>query len=63
MHKIERIAVKFVEKGIQRHTLVQAILYDFFKVEKDVERVKNLADLLKEKVPSLLASKQAFTSS
>jgi hypothetical protein len=30
MHKLERVTVKLVEKGLTRHTIVQAILYDFY---------------------------------
>jgi hypothetical protein len=31
MGKIDKVAAKLVEKGMIRHTLVQAILYDLFK--------------------------------
>lgn len=31
MNKIERLANKLIDKGLTRHTIVQAILYDFFK--------------------------------
>ena len=31
MGKIDKVASKLVEKGMIRHTLVQAILYDLFK--------------------------------
>lgn len=56
MHKLEKVSSKVVEKGLTRHTIVQAILYDFFKTSTDIERLKNLADLMKETLPSLLAS-------
>lgn len=59
-HKIEKIAVKFIEKGTQRHTIIQAILADYFRIEEDQERQKNFADSIKEKLPSLLASKQGL---
>jgi hypothetical protein len=39
-----------------RHTIVQAILCDFYQNASDIERIKNVNDLLKEKLPSLLAS-------
>ncbi|CDW78334.1 pumilio domain-containing protein kiaa0020 homolog [Stylonychia lemnae] len=56
LHKLEKVSQKVVEKGLTRHTIVQAILYDFFKTAKDVERLKNIADSLKEALPTLLAS-------
>jgi len=56
MHKLEKVSQKVVEKGLIRHTLVQAILYDFFQNTKDIERIKNIADSVKETIPSLLAS-------
>jgi hypothetical protein len=31
MHKLEKVCQKVIEKGLTRHTIVQAILYDFFK--------------------------------
>ena len=31
IHKIEKVANKLVEKGLTRHTVVQAILYDFYQ--------------------------------
>ena len=31
MHKLEKVTGKLVEKGLIRHTIVQAILYDYFK--------------------------------
>ena len=31
IHKLEKVAQKVVEKGLIRHTLVQAILFDFFQ--------------------------------
>ena len=31
LHKLEKVSTKLVEKGLTRHTIVQAILYDFFK--------------------------------
>jgi pumilio family protein 6 len=30
MHKLEKVTNKLIEKGLTRHTIVQAILYDFF---------------------------------
>ena len=60
LHKLEKQAVKLVEKGLTRHTIVQAILYDFYLNANDMERIKNLNDLLKEKLPALLASTQGL---
>jgi hypothetical protein len=31
LHKLEKVANKLVEKGLTRHTVVQAILYDFYQ--------------------------------
>ena len=31
LHKLEKQATKLVEKGLIRHTIVQAILYDFYQ--------------------------------
>lgn len=35
---------------------MQAILYDFYLNAGDIERIKNINDLLKDKLPALLAS-------
>lgn len=60
LHKVTRVATKVVEKGLTRHTIVQAILYDFFNSTVDLERIKHIADLLKEKLPALLSSSQGL---
>ncbi len=31
LHKLEKVANKLIEKGLTRHTIVQAILYDFYQ--------------------------------
>lgn len=31
LHKVERIGTKLIEKGLTRHTIVQAILYDLLQ--------------------------------
>ena len=31
LHKLEKVSTKLVEKGLTRHTVVQAILYDFYQ--------------------------------
>jgi len=56
LHKLEKVTNKLIEKGLMRHTIVQAILCDFYQNASDIERIKNVNDLLKEKLPSLLAS-------
>jgi hypothetical protein len=60
LHKLEKVTNKLIEKGLMRHTIVQAILYDFYQNCQDQERIKNVNDLLKEKLPSLLASNQGL---
>lgn len=49
-----------IEKGLMRHTIVQAILYDYYQNATDFERIKTVNELLKEKLPSLLASNQGL---
>jgi len=60
MEKLENIVQKLVEKGLARHTLVQAIMYDYIQSLKDHDRLKWLADTMKEKLPTLLASKKGL---
>ena len=31
LHKLEKVTNKLIEKGLFRHTIVQAILYDFYQ--------------------------------
>ena len=45
---------------MSRHSLVQAILADYVVSQTDTEKIKSLADDMKEKLPSLLASKQGL---
>lgn len=54
------MTTKLIEKGLMRHTIVQAILCDYYQNATDVERIKNVNELLKEKLPSLLASNQGL---
>lgn len=58
--KIESIVQKLVEKGMARHSIVQAIIADYVMSQKDVEKIKWLAEAMKEKLPSLLASKKGL---
>lgn len=58
--KIESIVQKLVEKGMSRHSIVQAIICDYILCQKDTTSIKWLGDTMKEKLPSLLASKQGL---
>ena len=62
MTKLEPMVQKLVQKGNQRHSFVQAILLDYVETQatQDIAKVKFLADLLKEKMPALLASKEGL---
>ena len=60
LDKIEGIIQKLVEKGMSRHSLVQAIIADYIFCQTDVEKIKWPAETMKEKLPSLLASKQGL---
>ena len=53
--KIEGIATKLIDKGLIRHTIVQAILWDFYQIV-DLEKQKEIASLLQENLPALLTS-------
>jgi len=57
LEKIENIVQKLVEKGMSRHSIVQAIISDYLLCQKDLLKVKWLAESMKENLPSLLASK------
>lgn len=61
LEKIEGIVQKLVEKGMSRHSIVQAIIADYLLCQKDILKVKWLAESMKENLPSLLASKQGLT--
>lgn len=54
---MEAIVQKLVEKGMSRHSIVQAIIRDYVVCQTDIEKLKWLAETMKEKLPSLLASK------
>jgi hypothetical protein len=51
------VVSKLVEKGLSRHSIVQAIVLDYVQCQTDREKLRFLADSVKEKLPSLLASK------
>lgn len=60
--KLEPMVAKLIEKGNQRHSFVQAIMLDYVQcqIDTDIEKVKYLADLVKEKIPALLACKEGL---
>jgi hypothetical protein len=60
LDKVEGIVQKLVEKGMSRHSLVQAIICDYVVSQPDSEKIKWLAETMKEKLPTLLASKQGL---
>ena len=47
-----------VDKGNSRHSFCQAVLLDYVECQatQDISKVKYLAELLKEKMPAILAS-------
>jgi hypothetical protein len=56
LNKLESLAHKFINKGLSRHTIVQAIIYDYFSIS-DEEQQGELLGILLENFPSLLGSK------
>ena len=60
LDKIEPVIVKLIEKGQTRHTIVQAILADYVECETQKEKILNVADTIKEKLPALLASREGL---
>lgn len=57
MDKLENVVQRLVEKGMIRHSIVQAILLDYISCQPDKEKLKLLAEMMKEKLPALLASR------
>jgi len=61
---MEPMVQKLVEKGNSRHSFVQAVLLDYVEcqaiAEDGISKLKFLADLLKEKMPAILASKEGL---
>jgi len=57
--KIESIASKLIDKGLIRHTIVQAILWDFYEIV-DLEKQQEIAHLLQENLPALLSSMEGL---
>lgn len=62
LNKLENTVQKLVEKGLSRHSIVQAVVYDYIQNQTDLEKLKQLADSVKEKLPALLASRQGLAS-
>ena len=60
--KMEPMVQKLVDKGNQRHTFVQAILLDYVEcqAQQDMDKVKQVAEQMKEALPALLASKEGL---
>lgn len=60
LDKVEPVIIKLVEKGQTRHTIVQAILGDYVECETSKEKILNIADTVKEKLPALLSSREGL---
>lgn len=60
MVKLERSTTKLIEKGLIRHSVVQAIIVDFLQNQQGDEKARFIAESVKETMPSLLASKQGL---
>ena len=66
MDKLDAIIQKLMDKGLARLSIVQAIISDFVGAQAQdgegvSDKVKDLAQAIKEKVPSLLASKPGLS--
>lgn len=63
--KLEGVVQKLMDKGLARLSIVQAIIADFVSCKPDdeemYEKVKIMADAIKEKMPSLLASRHGLS--
>jgi hypothetical protein len=60
LEKLEPVVLKCVHKGLTRHSIVQAILLDYVQCQEDKEKLLTVADLIKEKIPALLASRDGL---
>ena len=56
LSQLEEITHKFIDKGLMRHTIVQAIIYDYVSICSD-EQQNELLQMLIDHFPSLLGSK------
>jgi len=45
--KVENMVQKLVEKGMSRHSIVQAIIADYVQSQTDLEKIKWLAESMK----------------
>lgn len=59
LKKLENLAHKLIDKGLTRHTIVQAILYDYVSIASD-EQQNEVLQMLIETFPALLSSKQGL---
>lgn len=62
MDKLEGVVSKLIEKGLTRHSIVQAILFDYVQCQSDKDKLGNIAEMIKEKLPALLASKPGLSA-
>jgi hypothetical protein len=60
LEKLEPVVLKLVHKGLTRHSICQAIINDYIQCQPDKEKLLFLADLMKEKLPALLASTEGL---
>ena len=66
LNKLEGVVQKLLDKGLARLSIVQAILSDYIHCQdaenkEHAEKIKLIADAIKEKMPSLLASKSGLS--
>ena len=59
LDKLENLSNKLIDKGLTRHTIVQAILHDYISIASE-EQQNEALNLLLETFPALLASKQGL---
>ncbi len=59
LNKLENLSHKLIDKGLTRHTIVQAIIYDFVSIASD-EQQNEILQMLLETFPALLSSKQGL---
>ena len=60
LKRLEPTIQKLVEKGNIRHTFAQSVLIDYIDCQEDPEKLDYLADLVKETLPALLASRDGL---
>lgn len=57
--KLESLVHKLIDKGLTRHTIVQALIYDYVSIA-DEEQLNEMLSLLMESFPALLGSKRGL---